>query len=159
MIETPILSETESTILEEMTQKDPSPRQRRRAMGILSLAAGQPVLTVATILRVSLQTVYTWGHDWFEKGLDSFAKPYRPGRPRKIAPEVMATAAALARSEPLTTGELRRRTLVAHPESCDFSALTLSRALDRAGFSSQRTRACLKKKGTPASSPATGTAT
>lgn len=92
------LTEAERVTLQELADHRPYPDFRRRALGILALAKGQPFPWVAEILGVSLPTPYNWAKAWQAKGLMGLLGGHQGGAPVKLTAEWLDTAEAMARA-------------------------------------------------------------
>lgn len=140
------LNEAERLTLEELSKHHPFWDVRRRALGLLAVAAGERVTTVATVLGVTLQSLRNWKVGWRDLGLMGLLGGHRGGRPSKLTADLLASAAEAARREPLTLHEIADVIREAHPAAPPFSLARLAVGLKREGLSFKRCRLSLKKK-------------
>jgi transposase len=148
-----VLTPEETLTLEEMVRHHPYPEFRRRAQGLLALAAGQSAVTIAAVLRVTRYTVYTWVHRFETGGLAALLGGRQGGRPPILTPEALAFAVDLARREPLILREIAEQIQSAFPGQTLPSEGRLGAALKQAGCSFKRCRLYLKKKTPPLMKP------
>lgn len=95
------LTETDRTILEELTKKgELKARAYRRALGLLELDRGKTFTEVAKTLQVSIPSVSSWAKDYRERGIQVIEDQPRSGRPIVIDGQQRAKITALACSEP-----------------------------------------------------------
>ena len=94
------LSESERQELETLLSKgELSARQFKRATGLLALDRGETLEAVATLLRVTNDTVRAWRERYQADGFKSLVDKPRSGRPIEIDGQQRAQITALACSE------------------------------------------------------------
>jgi transposase len=140
------LNEAERLTLEELSQHHPFWDIRRRALGLLALAAGERASTVALVLGVTLQSPRNWKVWWRDVGLMGLLGGHQGGRPPKLTAELLITVAEAAHREPLTLREIADAVRDTHPTAPEFSLARLAAGLKRQGLSWKRCRLSLKKK-------------
>jgi transposase len=99
------LSEEDRCRLEALTRKGTAQaRMVERARIVLAAGAGANNADIAVDMGIALHTVIKWRKRFFEEGMDGLADRKRSGRPRRLAPLVVAEVKALACELPATTG-------------------------------------------------------
>ena len=142
------LSSAEVITLEEMARHHPFADFRFRARGVLSLNAGIKPSVIAQVLGVSAQSIYNWAKWWREDGLVGLLDGHKGGAPVKLTANLLDTAEAIARKEPLTLAGIKQRVLECHPDAPTFSEDRLADGLKKRGLSFKRCRLSLKKSET-----------
>jgi transposase len=141
------LIEAELVTLDELASHHPFGSFRPRALGLLALNDGEPVVLIARILRVHTETVYRWARGWREQGLVGILGGHEGGRSRSLSIELLDEAAKIAQETPLTLRNILNRLGEAHPDiNTAADVRPLSRGLRERGLSFKRTRLSLKKK-------------
>lgn len=113
---------------------------RRKALVLLNLCDGRTVTELASIFRVSRQSVYEWRRAYLKHGPDGLR--VAPGRGRKPKADLEELERYL-RQSPRTFGVARSRWTLAAlaqvvPSVKGFSAYGVEKALRRAGFHYKR---------------------
>ncbi|MGR3278429.1 helix-turn-helix domain-containing protein [Acaryochloris marina NIES-2412] len=95
------LSSTDHTYLDALLRKGQmGVKQFKRATGLLELARGKSITSIAETLGVSRTTVSTWAKRYRQEGLQMLHDKPRSGRPIEIDGTQRAKLTALACSEP-----------------------------------------------------------
>ncbi len=96
-------------------------------------------------MKVTTQTVYNWTKWWRKNGLVGLLGGVSGGAPARLTATYLDTAEAIARAEPLTLLEIKKRVLDVHPEAPGFSKQRLAAGLKKRGLRYNRCRLSLKK--------------
>lgn len=140
------LTVEETITLNEMASHHPYGNFRTRALGLLAVNDGEPVVVIAKILRIHTLTIYRWAEAWRTDGLVGLLGGHAGGRPSSLKDEWLDSAEHIARETPLTLREIAVRLNELHPEFDPTKDLRpLAQGLKQRGLSFKRTRLSLKK--------------
>jgi transposase len=141
------------TELRHLVKTDPDPRVRHRAQGLLMLAQGASVLSVARWFRTAPHRVRVWRTWFLEGGRDRLADDRRTGRPPKLGPaDLTFLDEALqhgpqAYGWPVTTWSIRDlQELLRQERHVEVSVYTVYRAVRGLGYRYRRPRHDLKHR-------------
>lgn len=98
------LDEASLRIITTAIKHDRRPEVRQRAMGLRLLHEGQSPQAVATIMAISLPTVYDWHHRWQTGGLEELANRPKSGRLRKANAAYVALLEQVVAQDPQELG-------------------------------------------------------
>lgn len=90
--------------LEAAQSRGPDARARQRATGLRLLHLGKKPAEVATLLNVSVATVYNWHAEWRRVGVGGLSDKTRSGRPRRADEAYCIQLAETLETDPTTLG-------------------------------------------------------
>ena len=90
--------------LEAAQSHGPDARARQRATGLRLLHLGKKPAEVATLLNVSVATVYNWHAEWRRVGVGGLSDKTRSGRPRRADEAYCMQLAETLETDPTTLG-------------------------------------------------------
>jgi transposase len=141
------LTQEEIRTLDELSRHHCHGNFRPRALGLLSLNEGMKVEVISKVLRTRRETVYRWAQAWREEGLAGILRGHVGGRPGKLKPQWLDSAAQIAQSTALTLRGIAQAVKEQHPEiEGEIELRQLARGLRARKLSFKRTRLSLKKK-------------
>jgi transposase len=133
--------------LRQLTKRDPDPRVRRRAHGVLLVEQGHTLAEVARFFGTARHRVRAWQDRFVAEGRAGLADRARGGRPPKLDEAALAfVRAALDRGPqaygfPVTVWTLRDlQTLLLRERGVQVSVATLYRVAHTLGYRYRRPR-------------------
>jgi transposase len=98
------LTDEQLKVLETAITSSPHPEVRQRAIALRLLHQGQSLDQVASVVLVTVNTLYAWHKRWREHGLDGLQDCKRTGRPAKADQRYRDELARLLEVDPPTLG-------------------------------------------------------